>query len=568
MIFNPYHLTFTSKTSNNHTPMKHLYLTICAVLCAFVSFAVAPITGPDSACTGNTIIFSDATTGGTWSTTGSIATIDPATGVTNCLSSGTTIIEYTFGGTSVYHLLTINTTPGPISGKTALCTFSTTYLSDAIPGGKWYSSNPDTIFVDSVTGYTAGAFRASAVITYKLSTGCFVTTPFHTDTMPASISGYPYVCTDSSVTLSDASPGGIWTSTSTIGTISPAGVLSGIAPGTDTIRYTMPGSSCPAVMYVTVSAPPPAITGVATICPGYYITLSDAVTGGEWSTTDTGIVYASTYTGDIFGKVVGTANITYSLYTGCTISTVVTSAPAPAPISGVMSACVGTTTTLSDAGGGTWSSSDPTVASVSSAGIVTGLVGGFADITYTSTDGCGVDGIFLVYTVSPPAKLSATTHNVCPGNSFIISADITGGTWSSSNANASVTSGMVSGSLPGIDTVYYTLTDMCGDTSTPFVVTVLTTEECHSLNVAAATNSTPSLQVYPNPADGAFTINFTSAKDEAVKVVITNVVGATVKELTTKTNKQTEVSLAQPQGMYFITATTATGSNTAKIIVR
>ena len=65
-------------------------------------------------------------------------------------------------------------------------------------------------------------------------------------------------------------------------------------------------------------------------------------------------------------------------------------APSPGTISGATNVCTGLTITLSDpVAGGTWSSSNSAVASVSAVGIVAGVSAGTATISYTFTNTCG-----------------------------------------------------------------------------------------------------------------------------------------------------------------------------------
>ncbi len=58
-------------------------------------------------------------------------------------------------------------------------------------------------------------------------------------------------------------------------------------------------------------------------------------------------------------------------------------------------------------------------------------------------------------------------------------------------------------------------------------------------------------QVYPNPNHGSFTINIPSATNEQANVTITNTLGQKVKGLTIATNKETEIKLDVPVGIYF-----------------
>src|SRR5205085_601332 len=105
----------------------------------------SPITGNTSVCLGLTTALSDATAGGTWSSsTTTVATIDPVTGVVYSVGVGTTTIVYTSatGGCYVTTIITVNPLPAPITGITTVCAGSCTQLSDAPTGGAWFSGNP------------------------------------------------------------------------------------------------------------------------------------------------------------------------------------------------------------------------------------------------------------------------------------------------------------------------------------------------------------------------------------------------------------------------------------------
>ncbi len=85
------------------------------------------------------------------------------------------------------------------------------------------------------------------------------------------------------------------------------------------------------------------------------------------------------------------------------------------------------------------------------------------------------------------------------------------------------------------------------------------------VNEVAATND---LKIFPNPNTGTFTVNVSSGIDEPLTVVITNILGERINEITTTTNKATEIILEQPAGMYLLFASTAHGNYSAKVVVK
>ncbi len=160
---------------------------------------------------------------------------------------------------------------------------------------------------------------------------------------------------------------------------------------------------------------PGAITGTATICAGSSTTLSNATTGGTWSSSATGVATIGS-TGIVTGVAAGTAIISYAVSNSCgtaTATQIVTVNPLPSAgtITGTATVTAGSTTTLSNAtGGGTWSSSATGVATVGSTGVVTGVAAGTATISYTVTNTCGSAVATIVVTVNAASLTVGATY--------------------------------------------------------------------------------------------------------------------------------------------------------------
>jgi len=75
------------------------------------------------------------------------------------------------------------------------------------------------------------------------------------------------------------------------------------------------------------------------------------------------------------------------------------------------------------------------------------------------------------------------------------------------------------------------------------------------------------LSIVPNPNAGSFTLNISSGLDEAALITITNMVGQVVRQFTALTNKEQELHLSGPPGVYFITASTTQGRWSGKVVV-
>jgi len=205
----------------------------------------------------------------------------------------------------------------------------------------------------------------------------------------SAISGPTSFCNGTCIALTDATVGGTWSVSSTgVATISSStGVLCGVAPGTTVVTYTVGSSYVTTV--VTCNPDPTSISGPTTVCAGSSITLTDFVGGGVWTSSDVVIATAGAGSGVVTGVSTGAAVISYVLSTGCGASYTVSVLPSPSPIGGPTSVCDGNTATLTDSlGGGTWSSSIPSVATVgSTSGVYTGITIGTTVMSYTT--GCG-----------------------------------------------------------------------------------------------------------------------------------------------------------------------------------
>ena len=157
----------------------------------------AAISGNPFVCLGFTTNLSDATGGGTWSSSNTaFATIDAGTGVVTGLSTGLPVITYALTSTGCINTLTISVNPYtmPIAGRTAVCAGSMTALSDT-GSGSWTSSNTALATIDMVTGMATGIAPGFPVITYTLPTGCTTLTTLTVNSTPVPytvIGGGPY----------------------------------------------------------------------------------------------------------------------------------------------------------------------------------------------------------------------------------------------------------------------------------------------------------------------------------------------------------------------------------------
>ena len=292
-----------------------------------------------------------------------------------------------------------------------------------------------------------------------------------------SITGASDVCIGFTTTLSDSTIGGTWSSSNTafatIGSIT--GIVMGVSVGISVITYNVSGNFVTDT--VTVHSLPSAgsITGTSSVCAGSTITLIDAIAGGAWSSSNASATVSG---GIVTGVSAGIDTISYSVTNMCGIATAsktitVNPLPSAGTIMGSSNVCVGSTITLTDvAPGGVWNSSNATA--IVSGGIVTGVSAGADTINYTVTNMCGIATTNKTITINqlPSAGTITGLSNVCVGSIIILTDTITGGLWSSSNATAIISGGMVTGVSAGIDTISYTVTNICGSVSVNAIIKI------------------------------------------------------------------------------------------------
>jgi hypothetical protein len=383
--------------------------------------------------------------------------------------------------------ITVNPLPdaGTITGASSVCVASTITLSNIALGGVWSLSNSNATISTSgdVTGVTGGPVTAS----YTVTNSCGVATstlPLTINSLPfaGTISGPTSVCEGATITLTDAAPGGVWSISNPSATIATDGVVTGVVAGLDTVSYSVTNvcGTAIATSVITVNPLPNAgtITGLSSVCVASSITLTDLAPGGIWSAGNANATISPL--GVVTGVSAGTTPITYSVTNVCGtawVTTDITINPLPnaGTITGSASVCVGANTTLSNtAPGGIWSSTTSNT-SITTGGVVTGLITGSDVIVYTVTNVCGT--AFTTYAMTINDLLNPGTitgaSGVCVGSSITLSNTTTGGVWSMSNPRARVTTaGVVTGLSSGVDTALYTVTNMCGSASAKKVLVI------------------------------------------------------------------------------------------------
>ena len=280
--------------------------------------------------------------------------------------------------------------------------------------------------------------------------------------------------------LGDSTLGGTWSSSNpAVLAVTASGesasrayvYLDGLAMGTATVTYTVGGS------YVTHDVAVGNYTGTIVsgsthLCIGDTTTLVNSVPGGTWTSDNIHVADASFgYSGLINAYADGVVNIGYLCNGLCVTSYPLTVGVGADAIVGSSTLCIGSTTPFTDPiSGGVWSSSDPSIAGISSGGIITGLASGIATISYHLLGTCGGTDATKVIAVTgavTPDTIGYTTTSVNVGSIINFTDATPGGSWTSSDpaiAYINAATGAVTGVSPGYANITYSVCGSVGVT--------------------------------------------------------------------------------------------------------
>ncbi|MBN2039317.1 MAG: Ig-like domain-containing protein [Spirochaetes bacterium] len=284
-----------------------------------------------------------------------------------------------------------------------------------------------------------------------------------------------------------------------IAAVSSSGMVSGISAGSASITVTTEDGNYTAACSVTVSDTAVAVTGVnlnktnSTIVAGGTLQLNPAISPSNatnqnvtWSSSDTDFATV-TSSGLVSGVAPGSAIITVTTNDGgYTAACAITVTSASVPVTGVTLDKI--TSTIEEDGtvqlnpvispfnatnqNVTWSSSNTSIATVSSGGQVYGRAPGSATITVTTNDGGYTAACAITVTAAPVpvtgVTLDKATSTIEAGGSVQLNPAISPSnatnqnvTWSSSNTDIATvsSSGLVSGVALGTAVITVTTED-------------------------------------------------------------------------------------------------------------
>jgi hypothetical protein len=202
------------------------------------------------------------------------------------------------------------------------------------------------------------------------------------------ISGVTTICERAKTILGADGTGSWLSSNSAVASIDVTGAVTGISAGIAVISYLNATDTSVITATITVMPLPNAgqISGPDEAKLGSAITLTNASANGNWSVGNNSAFISPA--GILTASAVGSAVVSYTVVNRCGIA-IASKALAinyiiPTPIEGIYSVCEGSSTALSNVTyGGSWSSSNTAIATVSAEGVVNGMSEGTAAISYS-----------------------------------------------------------------------------------------------------------------------------------------------------------------------------------------
>lgn len=418
-------------------------------------------------------------------------------GSTSIATTGVTLSQSSLtlnaGGSST---LTATVTPSNATNKTVTWTTSNPSVA-TVSGGKVTAVGAGTA---TITATTSGGQKATCTVTVRVPvTGISVSrstlslTVGATSTLTATVS--PSNASNKSYSWSS--------NNSAVATVNSSGLVTAKANGTATITATTTDGGKKATCTVTVTTPASGVSvspTTATIIKGHTQQLTATVAPSSasnksvsWSSSNNSVVTVSS-SGLVTAKAAGAADVTVTTADGnhkavCKVTVRV-------PVTGVslsrteLSLIKGDTEQLlatvspTDASNKTisWTTTDKSVASVSSSGLVTAVGGGTATITATTADGSYTDVCKVTVTIPVEGiKFGDVSSNVGIGSTTKLNYTITPPeatnktvTWQSADpavATVDETTGVITPVAPGGTEITVTTEDGGYTDTTLLIVT-------------------------------------------------------------------------------------------------
>ncbi|WP_281166478.1 glycosyl hydrolase, partial [Cytophaga aurantiaca] len=338
---------------------------------------------------------------------------------------------------------------------------------------------------DLVTQQNSAAQLSLVYNHAKVTTLDEVTTA--TNTAQITATGPTSFCTGGSVLLKANVAKGYtykWYYNGNVITSATSSMYTAAAAGSYTVAVTATGSctTTSAPIVVTMGGPTATITAATatTFCQGGSVVLNASTGSGytyQWNVGGNPISGATTasYTATATGLY--SVKVSLSTCNATSVGTQVTVNALPT-ITGTPTVCVNAITPLTGTGTpdatSPWTSATPTVATVNSAGVVTGLAPGTSIISYKNSLGCTATTPITVYALPTATITAGGTTTFCQGGNVVLTSStgtsykwMLGGSAINGATNATYTA-----TATGSYTVEVTNTNNCKATSAATTVAV------------------------------------------------------------------------------------------------
>ena len=322
--------------------------------------------------------------------------------------------------------------------------------------------------------------------------------------------------------LLNATVGGVWSSGNTsVATInSSTGIAMGVAAGVSPITYTYTNSfGCVTTTSTNFTVAPigslSQIAGLSSVCVGGSINLSNATTGGVWSSIAGRATISAS--GVVVGISAGTAQIRYTISNsiGC-------------------SAFVGMNVTVN---------ANPSVPSIA----------------------------YAAGTVNPQ-RGAGGGNNYCSNRTFTVVGFPAGGVWSTTGVLTVNTSGVVNtGSVTGAGTLTYTnIINGCSNSRTiAGNIVGCSPRQTNGNNVSSTMANdimVDNIVLYPNPARSMVSLQISKLVGEG-QIIITDLYGKKVKAQSLSLGKNDIETNKLCKGLYLVSIVTNQNIQTQKLVI-
>ncbi|MFN5887099.1 MAG: Ig-like domain-containing protein, partial [Flavobacteriales bacterium] len=327
-------------------------------------------------------------------------------------------------GTPQTFTYVVNSTPSaPNASNVSICAGQPATIT-ASSLANWYTVPTGGVSIGQATSYTTPALNTTTTYYMEGVGGPCVSATRNAVTVTVNpipnVTGNTVLCPNTTSQLTGSGTAAAWTSSNTaIATVSNTGLVTAVSFGTSTIAYTA-NTGCSTTVSINVTNPTtPTFNAINPICSGGALQLPVSSTNniqGTWSPAINN-TQTTTYT---FTPSAGQCATTAQ-------QTVVVN-PNPT-ISGNSSLCSGATTLLSGSGtaaaNNAWVSGTPANATVSNAGLVTGVNTGNTTITYTNSNGCTATQVITIN--ANPTANAGLDQNLCAGGNVTLTGNATAG---------------------------------------------------------------------------------------------------------------------------------------------